>query len=321
MNSFRKVFFRDFMRGLVGSSSGQAFLIVVLIMVIALTVGLSVASRTVTNLKMGSEEANSQKAFSAAEAGIEQTLQTTGQNPVNQNFNTNNGSQIIALSRTYLGGCNNSVCTNKVLLNNGSPVPKDEGLDIWFTPFSQDPTQIYSTVWPSDGSNGSFTIYWGEYTGMILASPCNYSAIELMVISYTGSSNWRADPSGLRLARYPVESGCTNGRSSGFAVPNAGGVSNFNGQGVNFQYGNSFGVSGNAAYPLNHVIFVRVIPLFYNTKIGVQITTPNLNFPSTGQGQIIISEGQAGSTQRQLTYFETWDTLPSEFIKSVLSSQ
>src|SRR5690348_4206428 len=116
-----------------GGQKGQAFLIVVLIMIIALTVGLSVASRTVTNLKMSSEEANSQKAFSAAEAGIEQTLQSSSQNPiVNQNFTTNNGSQIVSLSRVYLGAS-----TNKVLLNNGNIVSKDEGLDIWFTQYNQ----------------------------------------------------------------------------------------------------------------------------------------------------------------------------------------
>jgi len=54
--------------------SGQALLIVILVMVIALTVGLSVAVRTTTNIRTASEDENSQRAFSAAEAGVSKRL-------------------------------------------------------------------------------------------------------------------------------------------------------------------------------------------------------------------------------------------------------
>ena len=53
------------------SQKGQALLIVVLAMVVALTVGLSVVSRSITNLKNSQQEIDSQKALSAAEAGVE----------------------------------------------------------------------------------------------------------------------------------------------------------------------------------------------------------------------------------------------------------
>ena len=45
---------------------GQTLLIVVLVMVISLTVGLSVVSKTITNLRTTTEEADSAKALSAA---------------------------------------------------------------------------------------------------------------------------------------------------------------------------------------------------------------------------------------------------------------
>ncbi len=48
------------------NQSGQALLIIVLVMVVALTIGLSVASRTITNLRTSREQASSQKALSAA---------------------------------------------------------------------------------------------------------------------------------------------------------------------------------------------------------------------------------------------------------------
>src|SRR5579885_3559975 len=89
---------------------GQAFLIVVLVMVIALTVGLSIASRTITNLRVSTEEENSQKAFSAAESGIEQALKSG-----NYNSNTlSNNAFIKSLTITQVG--ENST---QFLINNG----------------------------------------------------------------------------------------------------------------------------------------------------------------------------------------------------------
>src|SRR3972149_7458157 len=73
---------RDQQSGFIPRSSakpnevGQVFLIVLLVMVIALTVGLSVASRNIVSLRTSEEERDSQRALAAAEAGIEQSLKT-----------------------------------------------------------------------------------------------------------------------------------------------------------------------------------------------------------------------------------------------------
>ena len=55
-------------------TSGQALIILLLVMVVALTIGLSVASRTLTDVRISTQSELSQKAFSAAEAGIEEAL-------------------------------------------------------------------------------------------------------------------------------------------------------------------------------------------------------------------------------------------------------
>ena len=44
-------------------------------MIVALTVGLSIAARIVTELKISKQNEESQRAFQAAEAGIQQTIQ------------------------------------------------------------------------------------------------------------------------------------------------------------------------------------------------------------------------------------------------------
>src|SRR3989344_1439125 len=59
-----------------GRQAGQTLLIVVLIMVVSLTIGLSIASKTITNLRTTTEEADSAKALSAAETGVAQSIKS-----------------------------------------------------------------------------------------------------------------------------------------------------------------------------------------------------------------------------------------------------
>lgn len=55
-------------------NSGQVALIVLLIMVVILTIGLSLASRSITDIRISQNEREALRAFSAAEAGIEEAL-------------------------------------------------------------------------------------------------------------------------------------------------------------------------------------------------------------------------------------------------------
>lgn len=54
--------------------SGQILILVLLVVVVALAVGLSVASRNLTNLRTSTQTEQSQRAFSAAEGGVEDVL-------------------------------------------------------------------------------------------------------------------------------------------------------------------------------------------------------------------------------------------------------
>ncbi|MCR4324115.1 MAG: hypothetical protein NUV69_00300 [Candidatus Curtissbacteria bacterium] len=54
--------------------SGQILILVLLVVVVALSVGLSVASRNITNLRTSTQTEQSQRAFAAAEGGVEHVL-------------------------------------------------------------------------------------------------------------------------------------------------------------------------------------------------------------------------------------------------------
>lgn len=53
---------------------GQILVLILLVVVVALSVGLSVASRNITNLRISTQTEQSQRAFSAAEGGVEDVL-------------------------------------------------------------------------------------------------------------------------------------------------------------------------------------------------------------------------------------------------------
>src|SRR3990167_6486206 len=77
-------------RATLNSKGGQGLLVIVVIMVVGLTVGLAVASRSITNIRTSTEEENSQRAFSAAEAGIEKVLKTGASSSLS-NIGNNSG--------------------------------------------------------------------------------------------------------------------------------------------------------------------------------------------------------------------------------------
>ena len=55
-------------------SSGQALLITLLVLAVALTAGLSLVARTITDISISEKESASSKAFEAVEAGVEEAL-------------------------------------------------------------------------------------------------------------------------------------------------------------------------------------------------------------------------------------------------------
>src|SRR5258708_4406403 len=82
-------------------------------------------------------------------------------------------------------------------------------------------------------------------------------------------------------------------------------------QGKNFDYSLSVPIPAAAPGP---GLIARVVPLYSNTAIGVRGSTA---LPS--QGKIISSTGAAGTTQRKVTFFQGYDSLPTEFYYSLLS--
>lgn len=276
--------------------SGQALLIVVLVMVIALTVGLSLASRSITTLRNSTDEAASQAAFSAAEAGVEQAVKlgdVSGASILSGvSLHDKNNSQISSVDISLIDG-------SQFLLNNGNPIFQDDGTDIWLSSHTDDPSQLFQTAW-----NGTLFVHWGTNT-----DTCADPAMEILVISGT-----RVSPT---LARYTFDSCATRRSVNSFCAIAAGGACPSSAAGgfvVN-------GINGSQTFnyrvqlPITNGLLARVVPLYKAGSIGIK----GAGLPI--QGKIITSTGTAGVTNsqtvRKVSFFQGYDSVPSEFFYSL----
>ncbi len=86
--------------------NGQVLILVLLIVVVALAVGLSVASRNITNLRTSTQSEQSQRAFSAAEGGVESVITNpaavAGLGPTPIPVGNLNATVVVSSNPTYL---------------------------------------------------------------------------------------------------------------------------------------------------------------------------------------------------------------------------
>lgn len=269
---------------------GQALLIVVLVMVVALTIGLSIISKSIINVRTTTEEANSAQALAAAEAGVAQAIQTNQGVPIGSDitYGSNNASFTSTFSPTS--------GQTTVLLNGGSIVPQDEGSDLWFAPHDSSGVPDYtfnsSNGWPGTSMN----IYWGD------ATPCpNQAALEILLIKAPST-----DPVAVRYALDPCSSRATTGATGNYftTTPSitAGSVTI---GGKTFQYTFNLNPSGG--------LIARITPIYNNANVAVRDLS-STSFPS--QGAIITATGKAKDTtiQRKLNVFQGFSYLPIEYV-------
>lgn len=257
--------------------AGQALLIVVLVMVVALTVGLSIASKSITSFRNSTEQASSQKALSAAEAGIEQALKS------------NTSIPITTISQDTRYSTNVSTVQGTTFLLNGSnPILQSSGIDLWLTVYSSDSAQLYQS--PYYPSSGSFTVYWGDASG-----GCNNAALEVVVIAGTKTSPL--------ISRYAFDPCQTRQGSNHFASP--GGQATVAGRTFYYQATIPVGDGGVAG---GGGLIARVIPLYMSAIMGVNGTN---SFPS--QGSVINAVGSSGTTERRVNVFQGYPQLPAEY--------
>jgi len=123
--------------------AGQALLIIVLILAVGLTIGLSMVSRSITDVRISQEQEESARAFSAAEAGIEAIL--SGQEI------SSYGGFIVNVESKDLGGADSFIFPDQV--------KKGEIQTVWLVGHNSD-DEPDPTIEQFAGD--TITIYWGN---------------------------------------------------------------------------------------------------------------------------------------------------------------
>ena len=269
--------FRGVVKTLV-SEAGQALLIIVLVMVVALTIGLSVASRTITNLRNTQEQASSQKALSAAEAGVEQAIK-----------NSANVAGSLNTSTSYTTTISQVLGTSPFLLSGGSKISKNDAIYVWLTAYSTNPANLWQNPW-----NGNLTIYWGDGSGS-----CSNPALEVSLIS--GSKN---APS---MGRYGVDPCSNRATNNNFTNVSS---SQTTISGVKFYYKTTIAITNG--------LLLRINPLYNGTFIGVSgdHALPNQGSVITSTGT--TDTNSSTTTSRKLTVFQGYPEIPAEFFPYTL---
>lgn len=222
---------------------GQVLLAVILVAVVALTIGLSLVSRSITNVKVATQSEESQRAFQAAEAGVQRALEAIKLSPTPpssfQDTLTNNAAFDTSVQ---------IVSGTEIALNGGHALDQDIGSDIWL---SQYPTYASPVT-------GDLTLYFAAPS----QSECNGTgenvtpALEVMVLTGNITSP--------TFNKYVVDP-CT--RIVGAVNASAGGT--VAGRAYRYSY----------QVPVATGLIARVVPIYNNSIAAV---TSSVALPSQG---------------------------------------
>lgn len=288
------------------SQNGQILLVVVLTMIVALTVGLSIAARIVTELKLSKQNEESQRAFQAAEAGIQQTLENNAAIGVPKELGNNAvfSTQLIP----DIGGA--------IIMNNEIEVDQAIGADVWLSKYSSNANELFTTPMGGGTSAVPIRMYWGSLN----QSSCSpgvgeNTAPAIEVVLLKGPITNPTISKNIYEAR-DASGPC--GRIPGATPPNASpvpvAVNTPKVGGPQFRYHVDLTFGGT---PMTNGLIMKVIPIFNSSIIGFSSSTED--FPT--QGSIVESTGKSGNTVRKVVYYQSYPQLPLEIFPYSLISQ
>lgn len=278
--------------------SGQALVLVLLSLSVVLTIVLFVLSRSITDISTSSKQEESVRAFSAAEAGIENALITK---MGYQNISIGNASYSVEVSKSSEGS---------TTFNYPIGLMSGDSINVWFVSHDNDGDLVCDSSHPCFNGS-SVTVCWGA-AGDSSGSDTT-PAVEVSIYSDasapTGVSSHNF--SGVEIARGVYDPNRT--RSNNFSAPDAGTCS-IGGVNYAFQKRIAFTDLGISNYSTTGSLLFAKVRMLYNStgkKIGVSVAGSGDTLPA--QGLDIVSTGSSGTadsqgdnSNRKINVFEGW---------------
>ncbi|MBI4067481.1 pilus assembly PilX N-terminal domain-containing protein [Candidatus Gottesmanbacteria bacterium] len=280
---------------------GQVILIILLVTTVGLTIGLSLVSRTVQDLRISTQITESSKAFQAAESGIEAALKGTA---VGGSGDVSLGNASANYSVTTYGG-------SDAPINIGNTAA-GESKSFWLIGHRDDGTIDYSNpplsfVGLSLYSGAGVDICWGPKIGEI--APLPPPAIEVTLYYWELGAGYKIS----KLAFDPDFFRRTNITHFSDLPPpgnNCGAEDRLYSVSLTFAGAGSHNFD-NPPFPPPIRILLRITPLYNSTDL---VVAPQgvATFPS--QGKSITSTGTTtAGVVRKLNVLQGYASLPSIF--------
>lgn len=266
--------------------SGQVLLLTLLVLSVATTVVLSLIGRATTDVAISNQIAESQRAFSAAEAGIEEMLKTGSVAP---GINTLSSGATYSVAKTDIGGA-----VGAFQFPSKTAVGSTETL--WLVEHAADGSLIETPTYTS----GSIDVCWSS-------EPTTPAAL-ISVLYKSGAS--------YRVARGAFDPDSIRNATNHFVVPTVTTGGCGAGTGTTYKQTITFANFTPPIVPASDVlILLRLTPLYNETKFAVSSTTV---LPL--QGNRVESSGfTTGGITRKIVVYQQYRAPASLFDAAVLS--
>ena len=263
------------MRKNLPSQSGQVVLIILLVISVILVVGLSVVSRSVTDIKISQQSQESARALWVAQAGLEKAIRTNA-----------------AIDRTEEGNLNVTYSVGKDDIGEGdefvfpAKIEAGEYVSFWFLPRDEAGNLITSFY----TGPRNFTIGWGE------SEKC---ALEATII-YSSSNKFYSK-------RYIYGPSSFNGKATNFAAPPSGTI--LIGDKTLQSKTDLISLPSGTPYVMQLRLLFNTSP----QSIGIVSNDPGKIFPKQGSCYTSTAIVMESGVTRKLEQCELWPTVPSIF--------
>ena len=278
------------------NQKGQALLIVLLSMSVILTIVLSILSRSVTDIAVTTREEEALRAFSAAEAGVEQALLEGGFQVLTGDFEENSSSFRAEVSGFAEG---TSEFAYPIEIASGDTAT------VWFVAHDDNGSLICDATHPCY-TGTQMTVCWGNVGTP--ADSVTTPALEVSVL-YAATPG---DYSTVRVARQTFDANTLRRASNSFSAANLGCTA----EAQSYAFGATVDFAGlgipAVSFGTQNGLQVAKLRMIYNTGVSHLLGVDAGNI-LPAQGAKIDSVGNAGESTRRVEVYKLFADLPPIF--------
>jgi len=253
---------------------GQVLLIILVVMAVGLTIGLSTVSRSITDIKISQQEEESARAFSVAEAGIEQALVGAG-------FSGTIGGVEYQVSELEQGG-------GSQFDFGGGKFEEQDVQTVWLVEHTAE--GLGGDHFPA---SGTIEVCWGEET-------TQKSAVEVSVVYQDASGEFQ-----VARGAYDADSGRGNGFDPADDIDG--------GNCGHLAFAETIELGPDLGIPSDATLYLLRLKLLYNDQPQPLAVSGSESFPTQGKCYVAVANIPESGISRRVKQCQFYKAPPGVF--------